>query len=722
MNNVQLKIQELERKTRQALISQEQRAQKVGKMFWDAQQAERYPNLSENLALPTSNDTTLGIDGTEEADPTVIFDDIKDKLLVMTSNSKEITRYILRRIDNIDVLSYLKEHWDELKAYLRPMSNSLFNREKLTQQILKFLKLNKVIENDAEASRGDYNVYENNYGPSEEELPSTSDFIDNNELSSTSDFKDENELTSYSQLKYPPLAPPRTGRKNYAKDTLQNATMESQNTSHPNVLRDDIVQMSEILNIPYEFLDMMSQREKGKKFVELDVDELKEFKQEMKKEVEDMNAQQEIKDPSYIESSLANPLYDDPSYKRYDKNYVKDTLQNATRESQKQFLCDKILQMTEILKIPGGNIRNMFTNGKNLFEQDVVELKELYQVLKKEVEYINAPQQEIKDPSYADLSYNDPYADFTYFPPDEETFTTPIKNEKDIEKETKSATLKKKLDKRIKERENDSQDPVVNKIMTQNAIEKEKIQIYVKERQSVFETKPLNAAIKATFNGRTVSKIYSLEDWRKLQNFLENYEGVRVTPLNVIEENLDDVKPIVKPIGGSLKTYKSRTINFVKPKSKKKFYGRGFTQTNLSPKLFVDLEHLKGNKLTVKYRSTQKIQSSQQIPNEELKQVIIDLIIGKYDDKRYNKLSKENKAFIDRFITNAKVTFEPIQSEEQKLKAKWDILCGERQAGNDNPEITKMLLNVASRLYELKSITKNKYLQIKNELVGFSPL
>ena len=36
------------------------------------------------------------------------------------------------------------------------------------------------------------------------------------------------------------------------------------------------------------------------------------------------------------------------------------------------------------------------------------------------------------------------------------------------------------------------------------------------------------------------------------------------------------------------------------------------------------------------------LQSSKQIPNEALKQVIVDLIIGKYDEKQYNKLSKEN--------------------------------------------------------------------------------
>ena len=133
----------------------------------------------------------------------------------------------------------------------------------------------------------------------------------------------------------------------------------------------------------------------------------------------------------------------------------------------------------------------------------------------------------------------------------------------------------------------------------------------------------------------------------------------------------------------------------------------------------MDLEHLKSNKLTIKYRSTHKIQSSKPIPTEALKQVITDLIIGKYDEKRYKKLSAEDRKFVDGFISSAKIEFEPVQNETEKLKAKWDVLVGEKSAGNDSHEITKMLLQVAERLYELRSITKNKYLQIKNELAGF---
>ncbi len=66
-------------------------------------------------------------------------------------------------------------------------------------------------------------------------------------------------------------------------------------------------------------------------------------------------------------------------------------------------------------------------------------------------------------------------------------------------------------------------------------------------------------------------------------------------------------------------------------KFKKKFYGKGLTQTNIHPKLFVDLEHLKNSKLTIKYKSTGKISWSVQIPSPELKQVITDLILGRYD-------------------------------------------------------------------------------------------
>ena len=90
----------------------------------------------------------------------------------------------------------------------------------------------------------------------------------------------------------------------------------------------------------------------------------------------------------------------------------------------------------------------------------------------------------------------------------------------------------------------------------------------------------------------------------------------------------------------------------------------------------------------------------------------------RYDEKRYKKLSKEDKEYIDVFIAKSKLKFEPIENEEQSLKNKFDVLVGELSAGNDNPTIRAMMIAVVERLFTLKKITKNKYLQMKDELVG----
>ena len=95
---------------------------------------------------------------------------------------------------------------------------------------------------------------------------------------------------------------------------------------------------------------------------------------------------------------------------------------------------------------------------------------------------------------------------------------------------------------------------------------------------------------------------------------------------------------------------------------------------------------------------------------------IESLLTGRCDRSVYTKLTGENKRYIDRFIAQAKISFDVAESERDKEIEKYKILCGEIEAGNSSDEIKKILHNSAVRLYELKAITKNKYLQIKNEL------
>jgi hypothetical protein len=148
--SVQLKIKEIEQRTRDALIAQEKRAKAVGDKFWEAQQLERYPNISANLIVsPITDDVTLAV--TNEEPTTDYLSSIRSKLMMLTSNSSEMTEKVLQIINSELALMYLDNHWDELKKFLKPMAKQIFNVEKLSLQIIKILKLNQVIETNKEA-------------------------------------------------------------------------------------------------------------------------------------------------------------------------------------------------------------------------------------------------------------------------------------------------------------------------------------------------------------------------------------------------------------------------------------------------------------------------------------------------------------------------------------------------------------------------------------------
>ena len=129
----------------------------------------------------------------------------------------------------------------------------------------------------------------------------------------------------------------------------------------------------------------------------------------------------------------------------------------------------------------------------------------------------------------------------------------------------------------------------------------------------------------------------------------------------------------------------------------------------------MDIEHLAKGQLTIKYKSTGKVVESTQIP-QGLRPIVESLLTGKCDKVVYGKLTGESKRYIDRFIAQAKISFDVAETQREKEIEKYHILCGEIEAGNNSEEIKRMLHQSAVRLFELKFITKNKYLQIKHEL------
>ena len=82
MNNVQMRIREIEQKDRDNKTKLEMHNRKIGDIFWQQQQAQRYPNISENLLSNLPDVETLAIDNTDNS--INLLDDFRTKLMTMT--------------------------------------------------------------------------------------------------------------------------------------------------------------------------------------------------------------------------------------------------------------------------------------------------------------------------------------------------------------------------------------------------------------------------------------------------------------------------------------------------------------------------------------------------------------------------------------------------------------------------------------------------------------
>lgn len=153
--------------------------------------------------------------------------------------------------------------------------------------------------------------------------------------------------------------------------------------------------------------------------------------------------------------------------------------------------------------------------------------------------------------------------------------------------------------------------------------------------------------------------------------------------------------------------------------AKKVFKGRGVLQSNINDKYYVDMTHLNMTppKFSLKYRSTGKIIIRPTAVTQNQKQIIMDILTNKFDQKRYDKLSASEEPLITQFCTVAKIKCVPkLEKEIDDLSTKMQVLIGELEAGNDSPDIKKMLAQCTEKLMQRKGITKLEGLTILNQL------
>ena len=120
---------------------------------------------------------------------------------------------------------------------------------------------------------------------------------------------------------------------------------------------------------------------------------------------------------------------------------------------------------------------------------------------------------------------------------------------------------------------------------------------------------------------------------------------------------------------------------------------------------YIDLGKLKDDILVVRYVST-----GAYLPNLKAqsitkgsREVIEDILGGKFDERLYKKLTADERRVIKRFVSVLKLDINVKDDDDIDFSKKYQILLGEFAAGNTNPEVKNQL-----KKYVVEAIAQNK--------------
>ena len=136
-------------------------------------------------------------------------------------------------------------------------------------------------------------------------------------------------------------------------------------------------------------------------------------------------------------------------------------------------------------------------------------------------------------------------------------------------------------------------------------------------------------------------------------------------------------------------------------------HGRGLDdKPKKVDKYKVDTKLLNKNILCIKYNSTGNIKMKPIDINDDIKAVVMDIMTDKFNDRLYQKLTKDEQKIIQHFINEFGISEKiPLKNTElEKLYYDFTILRGEYMAGNDSDIVKKDLRKLTLQLIQFGRI------------------
>ena len=88
--------------------------------------------------------------------------------------------------------------------------------------------------------------------------------------------------------------------------------------------------------------------------------------------------------------------------------------------------------------------------------------------------------------------------------------------------------------------------------------------------------------------------------------------------------------------------------------------------------------------------------------SSDTRDVLLDILGNKYNARLFNKLKPDEQRLISTFVRVMKIKGIDMKEFDDTYQARHDVLMGEVNAGNDNPEVKREL-----KLYILRGISEN---------------
>jgi hypothetical protein len=159
---------------------------------------------------------------------------------------------------------------------------------------------------------------------------------------------------------------------------------------------------------------------------------------------------------------------------------------------------------------------------------------------------------------------------------------------------------------------------------------------------------------------------------------------------------------------------------------KKVRFGKGITSDQIKCKInehdlgkfYLEKDKLENNILALKYKSTRNTHPNLRLMriSNDVKEVIIDIIKGKYDERLFRKLKPLEKDIVNNVVMLCKLPIDLDPNETKQFQKQYEILVGEYRSGNDNNEVKAKLKEYILYGLNLGKIRRSEALNLLYEL------